>query len=205
MTSRELYEEVVRAVETWPAWARTATEVLTEGGLILLGLMLVGAAFRRRDAATVARIASGLGATASAYVASALLKLAEAQPRPCRALPDLETVAACPPAGDWSLPSNHAVIAAGLAVAASVTTPRLAPLAVIVALAVAASRVALGVHYPHDVMTGLLLGAAIVTAVLVAMPRLRRWVGRGSGSSDLAAEPPDRRPTGSTTSVGQGG
>ncbi len=191
MTSRQLYEEVVRAVETWPAWAHTATEVITEGGLILLALMLACAALRRRDARTLVRVALGLAATASAYVVSALLKLAEAQPRPCRALPELETVAACPAAGDWSLPSNHAVIAAGLAVAAAATTPRLAPLAAILALAVAASRVALGVHYPHDVTTGLLLGAVGVAALLVltrrVAPAVERYLWHGSGGRRASA------------------
>ena len=193
MTSRELYEDVVRTVDAWPTWAHTTVEVLTEGGLVLLAIVLVVTVLRRRDARTLVTAALGLAATLCAYVVSALLKLAEAQPRPCRALPELETVAACPPPGDWSLPSNHAVIAAGLAVAVSATAPRLAPLAVLLAAAVAASRVALGVHYPHDVMTGLGVGVVVVAALLMATrraaPRLEARIGgllRGRTSS---AEP----------------
>jgi undecaprenyl-diphosphatase len=45
-----------------------------------------------------------------------------------------------------------------------------------VALLVGASRVALGVHYPHDVVDGLVLGPLVV---LVAVLVLRRPAGRG--------------------------
>lgn len=172
MTSRETYVEVVRAVDEWPGWSHTAIALISEGGLLLLALGVVGAAARRhnRDRRAVAMAVTGLAATAVAYSLSALLKLSEAQARPCRAIADLETIATCPPAGDWSLPSNHAVIAAGLAVALTAVAPRIAPTAGLLALLVGASRVALGVHYPHDVATGLLLGAVVV-AVLVLLTR----------------------------------
>ncbi len=169
MTSREAYEELVRAVDDWPAWAHSAIEALTEGGIVLLLVLVVAVTVRRRDPRTTAQAAIGIAATAAAYAASALLKLTEAQVRPCRVLPDLDTIAACPPAGDWSLPSNHAVIAAGLAVAVGALVPRLAPAAALLAVAVAASRVALGVHYPHDVVTGLTMGAGVVAGLMIAL------------------------------------
>jgi undecaprenyl-diphosphatase len=59
------------------------------------------------------------------------------------------------------------VIAAGLAVAVTTVAPKLSVLALPLAVLVGVSRVALGVHYPHDVLTGLLLGAAAVGTLVL--------------------------------------
>jgi undecaprenyl-diphosphatase len=108
------------------------------------------------------------------YGASETLKVLEEQSRPCQALA-VEVIAACPPARDWSLPSNHATIAGALAAAVVALWPRGAVAAVPLALLVAASRVALGVHYPHDALTGLALGGAGVALVAWTAPaRLRK-------------------------------
>jgi undecaprenyl-diphosphatase len=169
MTSRETYIEVVRTVADWPGWTHTTLELVSEGGLVLLVLTLAVTALARRTAGSLATAALGLAATCVAYMASALLKLAETQPRPCHAISGLERIAACPPPGDWSLPSNHAVLAAALAVGVGFLAPRLAVPAMVVAVLVAATRVALGVHYPHDVVTGLTLGAGIAGVLLLVL------------------------------------
>ncbi len=112
----------------------------------------------------------GLGVVLALSV-SEVVKVLVAQDRPCRTVPGLEAVAECPPIGDWSLPSNHATLAAALATAVIWAVPRLWPLAVPAALLVAASRVGLGVHQPHDVVDGLVLGAVIGSAVIVLLRR----------------------------------
>jgi undecaprenyl-diphosphatase len=53
--------------------------------------------------------------------------------------------------------------------------------AVVVAVAVAASRVVLGVHYPSDVLAGLPLGAL---CALAATPILSRVTHRGPDADD---------------------
>jgi len=169
MTSRETYVEVVRTVAEWPEWTHTAIELLSEGGLILLALAIAVTAIARRTWGSLATAAAGVAATTVAYMTSALLKLAETQPRPCQTIPGLERIAACPPPGDWSLPSNHAVLAAALAVVVGFLAPRLIVPAVVLAGLVAASRVALGVHYPHDVVTGLTVGAGIAFVLVLAL------------------------------------
>jgi undecaprenyl-diphosphatase len=179
MTSRETYVEVVRTVAEWPEWTHTAIELLSEGGLILLALAIAVTAIARRTSGSLATAAAGVAATTVAYMTSALLKLAETQSRPCQTISGLERIAACPPPGDWSLPSNHAVLAAALAVVVGFLAPRLIVPAVVLALLVAASRVALGVHYPHDVITGLTVGAGIAFVLVLAL--------RGPATRSLAA------------------
>jgi undecaprenyl-diphosphatase len=169
MTSRETYIDVVRTVGDWPAWTHTAIELVSEGGLVLLALAITVTVLARRTAGSLATAATGLAAVAVAYTTSALLKLAETQPRPCQTISGLERIAACPPPSDWSLPSNHAVLAAALAVVVGFLAPRLAVPAILLAVLVAASRVALGVHYPHDVVTGLSLGAGIAAALVLVL------------------------------------
>lgn len=131
---------------------------------------------------------AGLGVITAYGLSEAVKPLVE-QPRPCSVV-DTVTVLNCPGGGDWSWPSNHAVLAAGFTTACILVVPRLAWLAVPLALAIAASRVAGGVHYVHDVLSGLALGALVVAAVVaVAWPVLDRRLtgGRDDGHPDSAS------------------
>ena len=79
-------------------------------------------------------------------------------------------------ANGFSFPSGHAVGAAAayasiaLVLPARVTTPVRVGIGVIVPVVVAATRVLLGVHFPSDVVAGLVLGWAI--ALLLAATRV---------------------------------
>lgn len=112
-------------------------------------------------------VSAGVGVIA-AYALSEGVKVLVAQPRPCTVM-DLTTVLACPGPGDWSWPSNHSVLAAAFAAACVLAAARSVWIAVPVALVIAGSRVAAGVHYVHDVLSGLALGVLVVTGVVFAL------------------------------------
>ncbi|MQA98159.1 MAG: phosphatase PAP2 family protein [Streptosporangiales bacterium] len=122
----------------------------------------------------------GLLATVLAYGGSEAVKLVVDEERPCRVIDGLGLAAVCPPAGDWSFPSNQATCAGALAMALLLIRPRLGLLTVPVAGLVALARVAEGVHYPHDVLAGLIWGA-VVSAVLLPLfaPLARRLPAAG--------------------------
>lgn len=64
--------------------------------------------------------------------------------------------------GDYSFPSDHAVMAGAVATGLLLVSKRLGVAAVVAALLMAFVRVYVGAHYPHDVIAGLGFGAGVV-------------------------------------------
>jgi undecaprenyl-diphosphatase len=64
-----------------------------------------------------------------------------------------------------SFPSEHAAAAFAAARTLSGSSPHLRPVVVPAAVAVAASRVRVGVHYPTDVIAGAALGLVVADLV----------------------------------------
>ncbi|BCL15114.1 phosphatase PAP2 family protein [Micromonospora sagamiensis] len=170
--STEWYRDIVEFADRTPEPVQWFAAHFTEGSVVLLGLLFLLAAGRRfggtsrdRAAALVAPVPVVL-----AYGLSEWIKTLVDQERPCRALTDLTIVAGhCPPTGDWSFPSNHSTIAGALAATILLLRPRLGLLAVPLALLAAFSRTFVGVHYPHDVVGGVLLGGLVGAALLVML------------------------------------
>jgi undecaprenyl-diphosphatase len=69
---------------------------------------------------------------------------------------------------DPSFPSGHATVAFACAVMIAMLVPRLAVPVLVLATAIAFSRVYVGVHFPLDVIAG----AALGTAAAIALRRL---------------------------------
>ena len=167
-----LYTWVTELAQRSPAALDSVVRVWSDYGLALFALLMLLAWWRSRSAAP-ARTAAALCAplvVVAAYLANDLVKSLFHEQRPCRTL-HVVTVEACPGIGDWSFPSNHAAIAAAAAVALWLTDRRLGAIAVPAALLMAASRVWIGVHYPHDVLVGLVTGALVAAVLTVAARR----------------------------------
>jgi undecaprenyl-diphosphatase len=127
---------------------------------------------------------------------SALLALAVAQligqlwdrPRPYEAHPG-EAHLLLPLSPDPSFPSDHAIAAFAIAVAIGLRHRKAGVLALALASLVAVSRVALGTHYPTDVLGGAVLGA--LCALVFWIPPVRQPRHR---LADWAGELYERRP-----------
>lgn len=91
-----------------------------------------------------------------------MLKTRTLRPRPYQALRHVEPGAA--PLDAFSFPSGHTLHAVAFTLVALEYWPQLATLLVPFTLLTAASRVALGLHYPSDVLAGAALGAGLAAA-----------------------------------------
>ncbi|XRQ15183.1 phosphatase PAP2 family protein [Actinomadura welshii] len=175
--SADLYREVTEFAEGTPSWLHTVAEVGTDAGLLLFAALFVVGWWRARAGGSRS-MALALGApvaVVAAYLVSEVSKTFIEEERPCRAVQGAVHIAACPSPGDWSFPSNHSTIAAASAavivVAWRSAWRSVAPLVLPLAAVMAFSRVFVGVHYPHDVAAGFVLG--VVAAPLVALALVR--------------------------------
>lgn len=181
--SSDVYRSLVGWAVPTSVWA-----IVSQGTVLALVMAFLGCllqTWRRR--VTFARgVAAGIG-TVVAYGSSELVKSAYAEVRPCRVVlvsPD------CPAAGDWSFPSNHTVIAFALAAACALLVVRTAVPVFAVAAVMGFSRIAEGVHYPHDVLAGAALGVGVVVAVtLIGEPVVAAALGRRGPGRSRSAEP----------------
>jgi len=92
------------------------------------------------------------------------LKQGTLRPRPFEV--HAHIAAGAPPLDRFSFPSGHTLHAVAFTLVAATYHPQLAALLVPVVLAVAASRLVLGLHYPSDVLAGAVIGAAVALASL---------------------------------------
>jgi membrane-associated phospholipid phosphatase len=162
--------------------AETAARYLGKAGNNGLGWLLAGSALAATDRG---RSRAWLACAALGPVAIGLnygIKVVAKRPRP--------VLAGLPPLGgapsSLSFPSAHAT--SSFAVATAMTrVDRRARLAFIPAVAIAAGRPYLGMHYPSDVLAGVVLGS--VLGLLVPLPNQAvrgRWSDGPSISDSLA-------------------
>lgn len=148
-------------------------------GLLIAAFVLAGW-WGERTAVRRAVVAAGLSAGLALAVAQVIARLAD-RPRPFVAHPGSVHLFSAH-AADSGFPSDHATAAFAIAVAL-VLRFRLVGLGALVAATVlAVTRVAMGVHYPTDVLAGAALGSAC--ALVLHLPAVRAPLHRladGSG------------------------
>jgi undecaprenyl-diphosphatase len=121
---------------------------------------------------------AGVAAAASTGLALLLAKIVSTvvdRPRPFVADPHGVHLFAAH-AADPGFPSDHATAAFAIAVAVLLRNRPLGIVLTVLAAILAVGRVAIGVHYPTDVLAGAALGA--LTAVALWAPPLRRLLDR---------------------------
>ncbi|MGW6684215.1 phosphatase PAP2 family protein [[Kitasatospora] papulosa] len=154
--------KIVGLAEGAPGWVDSLVAGWSTYGLGVFALLMVAGWWQARRAGTPAAV-SALAVplvTVLAFGVNSLLKLAVHENRPCQQLHVL-TLEACPAPGDWSFPSNHAALASAAAFALLLVSRRLGFIGLAAAILMAASRVWVGAHYPHDVLSGFIVGALV--------------------------------------------
>lgn len=147
--------------------------------LVAMAAVLGCALFVTRQWNRLADFSATAIAACLAYASSELLKLLSAAPRPCQGR-EIVTALTCPPDGDWSWPSNHAVIATAIAAVILVAGGRLlGTVATLAAVVIALARVAVGVHHPHDSFSGIALALVWAWLATVTMTHLRSRLAAG--------------------------
>jgi undecaprenyl-diphosphatase len=148
-----------------------AAELLFLGALLVAFSLVPGS---RRRGARRAVVAAGLSAGLALFLAQ-LISHAVNRPRPFVADPSSVHLFTRHVA-DPGFPSDHATAAFAIAVAILLRDRRWGAVALVFACVLAVGRVAMGVHYPSDVLGGAALGATCAL-VLWAAP-VRRALNR---------------------------
>ena len=170
---------VVGVLFETPAWSATLFEAAVDQTLVNIGtitstIMLLslvagyGIAFlwswRTEHHAACIRLLYGGVVIVVIYLLNRILKTLFGQIRPCHTI---QSPTDCPPLDNFSYPSNHTVIAFGLAMGLAFAIPWLSFLVFPVAVVEGISRVLAGHHYPHDVLAAAVLGTAGALATLL--------------------------------------
>ncbi|WP_329178064.1 phosphatase PAP2 family protein [Streptomyces sp. NBC_01477] len=167
-----LYRWVTGLAHRAPVPLDDAVRCFSDYGLGIFAVMMLVVWWRARSADD-ARMAAALCVplvVVAVFLVNDGVKSVFAEQRPCRTLHTV-TVETCPPLGDYAFPSNHSAIAAAAAVALLLAARRVGLYAVPVALLMGASRVWVGVHYPHDVLAALALGVVVGWPLALASRR----------------------------------
>lgn len=104
--------------------------------------------------------------------------------RPCNELTDISITAPCN--RSYSFPSSHAVNITALAAVMSYEYRLFSPVIIGVALLVCYSRVYLGMHYPFDVLAGILFGLFYGGGAVYLKVRLFQWMERKKGKEAIS-------------------
>ena len=158
-----------RHLERWQAAHRVGfldpvfegvTYAGTYGSVWLVVAAVVALSLRRPQVFVWTLVADGLGELAADALKGAIP----------RARPHVHALVTRP--HSHSFPSGHATTSFACATVLALTFPRFWLPLLVLAAAVAWSRVYVGVHFPLDVLAGAVLGAAIGLVVARALPRL---------------------------------
>jgi undecaprenyl-diphosphatase len=166
-------------------WYANASEAIFLAALVLAFVFVGG---RRGIATRRAVVAAGFSAALGLAVAAIVARVVD-RPRPFVGHPHAVHLFASH-AADPGFPSDHATAAFAIAVALLLRSRRWGAIALAAATVLAITRVAMGIHYPTDVLAGAVLGA--LAALLLQAPRARRLI--DALADRVGALLPGRRP-----------
>ena len=152
---------LMRRVHRWraPRWFRILMIVATRGGdgwlWYSLALILLVYGGENRFAA----VGAGASAAFAAFLIFRALKRTSRRKRPCEIEP--HCWAAILPPDKYSFPSGHSITSFAVAISVGLFYPELQFCLLAAAFLIAASRIALGMHFLSDVLAGSAIGVAL--------------------------------------------
>ena len=159
-------------------WLHEPLRLYAEYGVVVFAALLLWSWWIARRSDDLRLVTRALWAPVGALVAlgvNQVLVAAVAEPRPYTALNHVLVLVGR--SGDFSFPSDHAVMAGAVAAGVWLVDRRLGLLAGALALLMAFTRVYVGAHFPLDVVAGLLVGVVIAVATcLLVVPLAQRLV-----------------------------
>jgi len=158
----------VWVVEHRAAWLDPifiALSVIGYAGVVWIVLATVLSLVWRRS--LLLPTALTLGSVWAADLVAAILKNVIDRPRPPSVVPEADPLFGGTLSS--SLPSGHAATSFAGAAVLAYLFPRALPWLAILAVAIAFSRVYVGVHYPFDVLAGAVVGASVGALVVLAL------------------------------------
>jgi undecaprenyl-diphosphatase len=142
---------------------------ITEYRFFIFLVILIPFIIKDRNKALLILSLGTAGIIISSFSVS-LLKLIFARPRPCLTLENIRLLVECH--SSFSMPSGHAATSF---TAASIMGHFIRPAAVpafILAFLVAVTRIYVGVHYPFDVVAGVVWGGVIAGVIILFHNRI---------------------------------
>lgn len=156
----------LNAISRHTSWAHgMASAYAVVFGLVALAAILItGWLFARRRSPrhVAAAFSAGLAAVLGFLLNQPISSLVH-EPRPYQTLHHVLVLV--PRVRDFSMPSDHAVVAGAVIAGVLIYSWRLGILAVLVGFALAFDRIYVGAHYPADVLVGLVFGAVVATGL----------------------------------------
>ena len=160
-----LFEQVNALARATP-WLHPVLLGYADYGVVLFGLLLVAGwwvARRSGRPEPMAAVICAVVATLAAVAINQPIVNAVHEARPYTMHP--EALVLVSRSGDFSFPSDHAVMAGAVALGLVFVSRGLAVLATVAALVMAFARVYVAAHYPGDVLVGLVVGAGVALVV----------------------------------------
>ncbi len=150
-------------------WLHGPTRLYAKDGILLFGLLIVVGWWLARSRGPQVMAAALLTpvATVVAFAVQQLVVMVVDEARPYAVHPG--ALVLIDRTTDPSFPSDHACVVGAVAGGLFFVDRRLGWVASALALLMAGARVYVGVHWPLDVVAGLLLGGAVAGAVLLAL------------------------------------
>lgn len=174
-----LYRWFNRLADLTP-WAHGVMRFYASNGIVMFGgliLVVYVLAWWHDDHQGVAAAVWAGGAALVALLVGQLVGSPIDRARPYEAMPQVHVLIGR--TTDFSFPSDHALVAGAVAAGLLFADRRWGIVACIAAVLIAFARVYVGVHYPGDVVAGLLIGAVIAIAGgYLLVPALTRVVDR---------------------------